>query len=207
MKNDIITNKLNKLRFFLKEYFIKNTYPPTIREICNYMGFKSTSSAHKYLRLLRDLGEISIDSNISRGIKLEKNIFELPGINLVPLLSSIVSGQQLFAEESYTKHIPLPQSFFGYNDNLLLIKVSGSSMIDVGINDGDYIVIHKQPFASSGDIIAALIDNEYITVKRYYIDHNNVVRLHPENKNMSDVYPENIQVLGIVKGLIRTEVK
>ena len=87
-----------------------------------------------------------------------------------------------------------------------MLKVSGSSMIDVGINDGDFILINKQSYATNGDIIAALIDDEYATVKRYFLE-NNRVRLHPENRNMSDFYPENIKILGVVKGLIRTEVK
>ncbi|MGI6136299.1 MAG: transcriptional repressor LexA [Christensenellales bacterium] len=206
MKKNTINENINKLRVFLKDYFLQNSYPPTVREICDYMGFKSTSSAHKYLRILSDIGDISINSNISRGIRLENKLLGISEFYYVPLVGEITAGQPIFAEESYSAYFSIPKSLFGFNNTFFMLKVSGSSMIDVGINDGDFILINKQSYATNRDIIAALIDDEYATVKRYFLE-NNRVRLHPENRNMSDFYPENIKILGVVKGLIRTEVK
>lgn len=206
MKNSNPINKIDKLKVFLKDYFLKNNYPPSIREICDYMGFKSTSSAHKYLQGLEDEGYITIDSNVSRGIKLDRTSFGICEFNNVPLVGEITAGTPIFAEENFSDNFQLPESLFRGDDDLFMLKVSGTSMIEIGINDGDFIVVKKQNTAINGQVVAALIDNENATIKRFFLE-NNRVRLHPENKHMADIYPDNIIILGIVKGLIRTEIK
>ena len=99
MKKNTINENINKLRVFLKDYFLQNSYPPTVREICDYMGFKSTSSAHKYLRILSDIGDISINSNISRGIRLENKLLGISEIYYVTLVGENTAGKPIFDEE------------------------------------------------------------------------------------------------------------
>lgn len=209
MSKNSMEEKLQKLNDFLKKYVALNSRPPTLREICLALNIKSTSTVSVYLRKLEERGEISITSQLSRGICIENSIFNECDFQLVPLIGEITAGSPILAKEETLESFFLPNNLFKNNGQLLfMLTVSGSSMVEIGINNGDFLIIKKQNHAKNGQVIAALIDNELATVKRYFNDEKGL-RLHPENKNMIDIYPEpdGFIILGIVIGLLRTEVK
>lgn len=204
-KNDI-ENILTNLTEYLKDYFSVNHIPPTIREIAGALNIKSTSTVSYYLKKLEQRDIITLNSQLSRGIRLNTTEPMEYDFLKVPLIGEITAGEPILANENFTDVFMLSKNLFSNLDNSFMLKVSGSSMVDIGINDGDYLLIKKQNYALNGQIVVALIDNDLATVKRYFNDALGI-RLHPENKNMQDIYPENLQIIGIVCGLIRTEVK
>jgi len=204
-KNDIETILIN-LTEFLKDYFSSHHRPPTIREIANALDIKSTSTVAYYLKKLEQREIITVNSQLSRGIRLNTTDFMEYDFHKIPLIGEITAGDPILAEENFSDIFVLSKNLFSNLDDSFMLKVTGSSMIEIGINDGDYIIIKKQNYALNGQIVAALIDNDLATIKRYFNDEFGI-RLHPENKDMQDIYPENLQIIGIVRGLIRTEVK
>jgi repressor LexA len=202
----IIEEKLNALSAFLKQYIYAQNKPPTIREICQHVNFSSTSTAYSYLRKLQEKGEILIHKNESRGISFQGQILKPSEFSEIPLLGDISAGIPILAQENYFDKFFLPHNLFNASGDLFMLNVSGSSMVEIGINDGDLLIVKSQNYANNGQVVAVLIDEELSTVKRFFKE-NDVVRLHPENKNMSDIFPQTVSILGIVIGLIRTEVK
>ena len=172
-----LNTKLTAVRDFISDTVEARGYPPTMREISTHFGIKSTSSVSYYLKKLEDAGELQINSRLSRGIKLKDKNVPASHLQSVPLVGG----------------------------DIFMLTVEGSSMIEAGINDGDKILVKKQTHAEDGQIVVALVDDECATVKRLKI-RNGEVYLHPENRAMSDLHPENLQILGIVVGLIRTQI-
>ena len=186
---------------FLLSYIRENRYPPTIREICNHVGLDSTSSAVYHLKKLENMGKITRSNNKNRAIEL---IDEYVSNSItLPVLGEIAAGQPILAEESYIDKIDISEDLF-LGTNLFALKVKGDSMINVGIYDGDLVIISKQSVANNGEIVACLIDNE-ATVKRFYKE-NGYFRLQPENSTMRPIFTDHLQVLGKVVGLIRTRI-
>ena len=183
-------------------YFMKqNHYPPTIREICAELNLDSTSSAVYHLKKLEKMGKISRNSSKNRAIELasESDEENMPHISL-PVLGTISAGQPILAEENLSEKILISENMFS-GTNLFVLKVQGDSMINVGIYDGDYVVISKQSVANNGEIVACLIDNE-ATVKRFYKE-DGYFRLQPENSFMRPIIVDHVEILGKVVGLIR----
>ena len=147
------------------------------------------------------MGKISRSENKNRAIELA----DKPIINSVtlPVVGTIAAGQPILAEENWSDKIIINEKFF-MGANLFVLKVQGDSMIEVGIFDGDYVVISKQSVANNGEIIACLIDNE-ATVKRFYKE-NGYFRLQPENSSMKPIYTDHVEVLGKVVGLLRNHI-
>ena len=164
---------------FLVSYMERFGYPPSIREICSSMQLDSTSSAVYHLKKLEKLGKITRNGSKNRAIELteKSNISSI----VLPVIGEIAAGQPILAEETLLDKIVISESFFT-GTNLFILKVKGDSMIDVGIYDGDYVVISKQSVANNGEIVACLIDTE-ATVKRFYKE-NGYFRLQPENTTM-----------------------
>lgn len=186
---------------FIEEYIYKNNYPPTVREIGEKLNLDSTSSVVYHLKKLEKMGKITRDGSKNRAIELtDKPI--ISSITL-PVVGTIAAGQPILAEESWTDKIIISENFFTGN-NLFVLKVQGDSMIEVGIYDGDFVVISKQSVANNGEIVACLIDNE-ATVKRFYKE-NGFFRLQPENSSMRPIYTDHVEVLGKVVGLIRNHI-
>ena len=186
---------------FIAKYIETNKYPPSIREICSNLHLDSTSSVVYHLKKLEKMGKITRSDNKNRAIELT----DMPNYSTValPVLGTIAAGQPIFAEENLAEHIVVSESFFS-GANLFVLKVQGESMINVGIFDGDYVVISKQSIASNGEIVACLIDNE-ATVKRLYKE-NGYFRLQPENDSMRPIFTDHVEVLGKVVGLIRNRI-
>ncbi len=187
---------------FITSYVRANRYPPTIREICTNVGLDSTSSVVYHLKKLESLGKITRSNNKNRAIELNNDDYVSNNITL-PILGEIAAGQPILAEESWSDRIDISENLF-LGTNLFALKVRGDSMINVGIYDGDIVVISKQSVANNGEIVACLIDNE-ATVKRFYKE-NGYFRLQPENSTMRPIFTDHLEILGKVVGLIRTQI-
>ena len=194
-------NKTQETYEYIESYIAKNNYPPTIREMCDYLKLDSTSSVVYHLKKLEKLGKITRDASKNRAIELT----DKPIINSItlPVVGTIAAGTPILAEESWTDKIVISENFF-VGTNLFVLKVKGDSMIDIGIFDGDFVVVSKQSVANNGEIMACLIDNE-ATVKRFYKE-NGYFRLQPENSSMSPIYTDHVEILGKVVGLIRNSI-
>ena len=186
---------------FVKSYIEDNNYPPTVREICAHLHFGSTSTADYHLKKLSNAGKIEYGGGKNRSIRLldRETISQIS----LPVVGEIAAGYPILAEENYSDNINVSAGLF-HGTNLFVLKVKGESMIDVGIYNGDYVVISKQSVATNGEIVACLIDDE-ATVKRFYKE-NGYYRLQPENPAMSPIYTDHVQILGKVVGLIRNKI-
>lgn len=194
-------NKTQETYEYIENYILKNNYPPTIREMCDHLKLDSTSSVVYHLKKLEKMGKITRDASKNRAIELT----DKPIINSItlPVVGVIAAGQPILAEESWIDKISISENFFT-GTNLFVLKVKGDSMIEIGIFDGDYVVISKQSVARNGEIVACLIDNE-ATVKRFYKE-NGYFRLQPENSSMRPIFTDHVEVLGKVVGLIRNNI-
>ena len=194
-------DKTQEVYEYIEEFIFRNNYPPTIREIGEQLKLDSTSSVVYHLKKLENAGKISRSENKNRAIELT----DKPIINSVtlPVVGTIAAGQPILAEENWADKIIVNENFF-VGSNLFVLKVKGDSMIEVGIYDGDYVVISKQSIANNGEIVACLIDNE-ATVKRFYKE-NGYFRLQPENSSMRPIYTDHVEVLGKVVGLMRNHI-
>ena len=186
---------------YLVSYIERFGYPPTIREICINVGLDSTSSVVYHLKKLEKMGKITRSNNKNRAIELTERQ-NLSSITL-PILGIIAAGQPILAEENLSDKLVISENFFT-GTNLFVLEVKGESMIDIGIFNGDYVVISKQSVANNGEIVACLIDNE-ATVKRYYKE-NGYFRLQPENSSMRPIITDHVSILGKVVGLIRNRI-
>ena len=186
---------------YLVSYIERFGYPPTIREISINVGLDSTSSVVYHLKKLEKMGKITRSNNKNRAIELTERQ-NLSSITL-PILGTIAAGQPILAEEHLSDKLVISENFFS-GSNLFILEVKGDSMIDVGIFNGDYVVISKQSVANNGEIVACLIDNE-ATVKRYYKE-NGYFRLQPENNSMRPIITDHVSILGKVVGLIRNRI-
>lgn len=182
-------------------------YPPSVREICSAVGLKSTSTVHSYLNKLEECGYIKRDSSKTRAIELlhqdesgEPSIADQ--VIAIPLVGEITAGSPILAVEHIEEMIPLPSGWYR-NGSYFILKVKGDSMIDAGILDKDLIIFEQTSYARNGDIVAALIDEEYATVKRFFREEGGRIRLQPENQFYEPIYPEKISILGVSKGLMR----
>lgn len=192
--------KLFAVLDFINAYCEDNGFPPTVRDICQKLGIKSTATAYDYVNRLRDMGHLEKADNKKRAVALKRG----ETVNL-PLIGTVNAGQPVFATENFEGYIPLPASEFK-GDDLFVLRVHGDSMIEAGIFDGDKIIVRKQETAENGDIVVAMFDDgitEGATVKRYYRRDGKFI-LHPENETMSDFVLDEIMLLGKVVGLLRS---
>lgn len=206
------TRELNRLFDFIKSFIDKKGYAPSLREICAEFNYKSTSTASNRLKELEDLGKICITSNKSRAIVItdyENNKFKYLLDNdlllSVPLLGKTAAGLPIDAIENHEDQYYFSKNLFNTSGELYLLKIEGRSMIDAGIDDGDLIVVKKQNTANNGEIIVALVEDDCATVKRFVIKQERCI-LRPENKDMMDIYPTQLTILGIVVGCIKTNI-
>lgn len=207
-KNVEMQQKMEMIKNYIYETVDERGCPPTIREICYKFDIKSTSSASYYLRKLEDAGELRINKQKSRGLEVTGKRLTSRDVVRVPLVGSVTAGIPKLAVEDNDESVYLPQNLFSrVDENTFMLEVEGTSMIDIGINDGDKIIVKQQPTARNGQVVVALIGDEMSTVKRFFLE-NDRIRLHPENKYMQDKYYslDEVKILGLVVGLIRTEI-
>ena len=199
-----LTEKQRAVLEYIKKYILKKSYPPSVREICEAVGLQSTSSVHAHLNSLEKKGYIRRDPAKPRTIEILDEDFNLTQREIVnvPLLGTVAAGQPIYAEENIQDYYPILADMLPNNDTFML-KVRGDSMINVGIFDGDKIIVERCSTASNGEIVVAFTpDSEGATVKRFYKE-NGHYRLQPENDTMDPIIVEEVLILGRVIGLIR----
>lgn len=180
---------------FIKDR-IEEGYPPTVREICAEFGFKSTSTAHRYINNLTAKGLLEKGNNQNRAIWLTGG----NGMK-IPLVGTVTAGIPITAIEEITDYISF-QPARHYSNPLFALKVRGESMINAAILDGDMVVIEQTPYAENGDIVCALVDNESATIKTFYKEDGHY-RLQPENDTMDPIIVDEVSILGKVVGVVR----
>ncbi len=192
--------KLDVVLAFIDRYTDENGFPPTVRDICAELNIKSTATAYDYVNRLKAMGLLQKTAGKKRAVALANT-----GTVRVPLIGTVTAGTPILATENYEGYYTLPTAEFSGED-LFLLTVKGSSMIDAGIYDGDKIVVRKQETANNGDIVVAMFDDgieEGATVKRFYRKNGKFI-LHPENKELSDYVLDEVTILGKVVGLLRS---
>jgi repressor LexA len=200
-----LSNKQQIILNYIKKEITDTGYPPSVREICKAVGLKSTSTVHSHLNTLVKKGYIRKGDNKNRAIEVidtEDAFSDIPKKEVVniPLVGKIAAGEPILAVENIDDIFPLPVEWVGNNETFVL-QVKGHSMIDAGILSGDYVVISSQNTARNGDIVAALLDDE-TTLKRFYKEKD-YFRLQPENKTMEPIIVKDVNILGILKCVIR----
>lgn len=202
MSKEKLTEKQKQILSIIKSSILSKGYPPSVREMCNAVGLSSTSSVHAHLESLAKKGYIKKDSSKPRTIEVMDETFNMSRREIVnvPVVGTVTAGEPIFVTENYTNYFPLPVDVLGNNETFML-EVSGESMINAGIFDGDTIIVSRQPVAENGEIVVAMIDDS-ATVKRFYKEKN-YYRLHPENDFMEDIIVKEVEILGKVIGLLR----
>lgn len=192
--------KLIMVMDYIRRFTEENGYTPSVREIAQECGIKSTATVHSYLEKLKSRGLLYKADNKKRSMTIGRSA----GVS-IPLVGTVTAGQPIFAYENYEDYYTFPTSEFR-GDELFMLRVEGTSMINAGIFDGDKIVVRRQPTAENGEIVVALID-DFATVKRLYRRNGEIV-LHPENDALSDMIfaDGEVAILGKVVGLIRTDI-
>lgn len=197
-----ISAKQQEILEYIKETILKKGYPPAVREICEAVHLKSTSSVHSHLETLEENGYIRRDPTKPRTIEILDDCFNLTRREVVnvPLVGAVAAGQPILAQENIENYFPVPSELLP-NQEAFMLKVKGDSMINAGIFDGDQIIVAQQETAENGDIVVALLDDS-ATVKRFFKETDRI-RLQPENDAMDPIFATDVQVLGKVVGLIR----
>ncbi|MCI9559184.1 transcriptional repressor LexA [Candidatus Ventrimonas sp. KK005] len=202
MSQGKITSKQKEILEYIKETILKKGYPPTVREICEAVRLKSTSSVHSHLETLERNGFIRRDPTKPRAMEILDDMFGLTRREMVqiPMIGTVTAGQPILAEENIEDYFPVPADLLP-NTQTFMLRIKGNSMINAGIFDGDRVIVERTPTAENGDIVVALIDDS-ATVKRFYKE-DGYYRLQPENDAMEPIIVTNMNVLGKVIGLFR----
>ena len=202
MSQGKITSKQQEILQYIKDMILRKGYPPTVREICEAVHLKSTSSVHSHLETLERNGYIRRDPTKPRAMEILDDTFGLTRREMVqvPVIGTVAAGQPILAEENIEDYFPIPANMLP-NSQTFMLRVKGSSMINAGILEDDYVIVEQTSSASNGDIIVALIDDS-ATVKRFYKEDRHY-RLQPENDTMEPIHVDQVVTLGIVVGLFR----
>ena len=202
MSQGKITDKQREILEYIKEMILKKGYPPAVREICEAVHLKSTSSVHSHLESLEKNGYIRRDPTKPRTIEILDDDFALTRREVVnvPVIGTVAAGTPILAEQNIEDYLPIPAEMLP-NKEVFMLKVKGNSMIEVGIYSGDKVIVAKQPDAENGDKVVALVDDS-ATVKTFYKE-NGHFRLQPENSTMDPIILDHVEILGKVIGLFR----
>lgn len=197
-----ISSKQKEILEYIKNEIINRGYPPAVREICEAVHLKSTSSVHSHLETLEKNGYIRRDPTKPRAIEIVDDSFNMTRRDMVniPIVGTVTAGQPILAVENIEGYFPLLGEDVPQGETFML-HVKGESMINAGILDGDMIIVEKQATARNGEMVVALIDDS-VTVKTFYKE-NGHFRLQPENDTMDPIIVDDMQVLGKVRGLYR----
>ena len=196
----------------MKKTIAAKGYSPTVREICQALSIKSTSTVHSDIKALEDKGLVRKDPSKPRtvlpvdmmpGSSVHRQRDDINTISL-PVIGRVAAGEPILAEQNIVDEMPMPARFVGPGNNFIL-TVSGDSMVNVGINDGDYLIVQESHEASNGEIVVALVNDGFesgATVKRFYKESDHI-RLQPENDFMDPIIAKDVTVVGKVKGVFR----
>ena len=202
MSKGKITEKQREILEYIKETILSKGYPPAVREICEAVNLRSTSSVHAHLESLEKNGYIRRDPTKPRAIEIIDDTFNLTRREMVnvPMVGQVAAGEPILAEQNISNYFPIPMEFMPNNDTFML-TVKGESMINVGIYDGDYVLVEQCNTARNGDMVVALVDDS-ATVKTFYKE-DGYYRLQPENDSMDPIIVFDCQILGKVIGVFR----
>ena len=198
-----ITAKQQEILEYIKDCILKKGYPPAVREICEAVHLRSTSSVHAHLETLEKNGYIRKDPTKPRTIEIVDDTFNLTRREIanIPMVGRVAAGEPILAEQNIVDYFPMPANMLP-NTETFMLKVRGDSMVNVGIFDGDLIFVHSCSSAENGEIIVALVDDS-ATVKRFYKEKDHI-RLQPENDTMDPIIVSDCTILGKVFGVFRT---
>ena len=207
-----LSRKQREVFEFIKNYIENNGYPPAVRDICSGVNLSSPSTVHGHISNLVKLGYLKKDSLKNRALAISEEYKEdssEPVLKTessysdyleVPVIGQVAAGQPVLAVENIERTFPLPMEF-AKNRDVFMLRVKGDSMINIGILDGDYVIVRREETASNGDIVVALVDDS-ATVKRFYKE-DGYFRLQPENDYMEPILVTELKILGKVAGLFR----
>ncbi len=197
-----ISKKQLEILEYIKSEILRIGYPPAVREICEAVNLRSTSSVHAHLESLEKNGYIRRDPTKPRAIEIIDDTFNLTRREMVnvPMVGQVAAGEPILAEQNISNYFPIPMEFMPNNDTFML-TVKGESMINVGIYDGDYVLVEQCSTARNGDMVVALVDDS-ATVKTFYKEEG-YYRLQPENDSMDPIIVLDCQILGKVIGVFR----
>ena len=198
-----ITAKQREILEYIKEEILQRGYPPAVREICEAVHLKSTSSVHSHLETLEKNGYIRRDPTKPRAIEICDDSFQMVRTETVsiPVVGTVAAGVPILAEENITQYFPVPADIIPKGEPSFVLKVKGDSMINAGILSGDQIFVQMCNTARNGDMVVALVDDS-ATVKTFYKEEGHI-RLQPENDEMDPIIVEDCQILGKVYGVLR----
>ena len=205
MKGNAITKRQLDVLNYIKKYIAEHGYPPAIREICKGVNLSSPATVFVHMKHLEELGYIKTTSNKFRTIEIlcENEYLETnEDIVKVPLLGKITAGSPITAIEQPNEFFDIPASLIPATATVFTLHVSGESMINAGIYDGDYVIVQKQSTAKNGDIVVAMTEENEATIKTFYKESNHI-RLQPENDTMDPIILDNCVILGKAIGLYR----
>ena len=194
-----VENKKKAVLDFIKKEMNEKGYPPSVREIMKELNMSSPNAVYCYLKKLEADGLIRKSASKNRAIEIVEFEAYTPDIQ-IPVVGEVAAGRPILATENIEEYVPLPKNMFNRGE-MFILKVVGESMINAGILNGDQIIVRMQNVAENGEIVVAMIDG-CATVKRFYKEKTRI-RLQPENDTMSPIYAEDVQIVGIVVGLLR----
>lgn len=202
MSKGKISKKQEEILQYIKSQILERGFPPAVREICDAVSLKSTSSVHSHLETLEKNGYIRRDPTKPRAIEILDDNFNLTRREMVqvPMLGRVAAGEPILAQENIEEYFPIPVEFLPNND-VFMLRIHGESMINAGILDGDYVVVEKRNTASNGEMVVAMIE-EGATVKTFYKEEG-VIRLQPENDTMEPFILTDVEILGKVIAVFR----
>ena len=197
-----ISTKQREILEYIKAQILERGFPPAVRDICEAVNLKSTSSVHSHLETLEKNGYIRRDPTKPRAIEILDESFNFTRREMVnvPLVGRVAAGEPLLAEQNVENYFPIPMEFMP-NAQTFMLTVRGESMVNAGIFDGDMVLVEQRNFARNGEMIVALVDDG-ATVKTFYKEEG-VIRLQPENDFMDPIIVSDCQILGKVIGVFR----
>lgn len=202
MSDRKITAKQEEILAYIKNEILKRGFPPAVREICQAVGLKSTSSVHSHLESLEKNGYIRRDPTKPRAIEILDDSFQMVRREMVnvPIIGTVAAGQPILAEQNIEGYFPVPSELMP-NAQSFILKVKGESMINAGILNGDSVIVQRQSTARNGEMVVALVEDS-ATVKTFYKE-DGYYRLQPENDTMEPIIVDDCKILGKVYGVFR----
>lgn len=202
MASGRITAKQEEILNYIKNEILERGFPPAVREICQAVNLKSTSSVHSHLESLEKNGYIRRDPTKPRAIEILDDSFNMIRREMVnvPIVGTVAAGQPILAQQNIDSYFPIPSEYMP-NEQSFILRVKGESMINAGIMDGDCVLVKQQSAADNGDMVVALVEDS-ATVKTFYKE-NGHIRLQPENDTMEPIIVDDCQILGKVFGVFR----
>jgi repressor LexA len=195
-----LSKRQSEILKFIKDFVKDYDYSPSYREIGDALGISSPATIHQHMQTLKGKGYLDIDANAPRSVQLTSKVMKLSKAIELPLRGLITAGNPIEAiEENETIGVPAE---FVTSDNSYVLKVKGTSMIDEGIWDGDYVVVEYNPSPQNGDVVVALLDNAYVTLKKFFRETDRI-RLQPANPTMKPIYVKDLIIRGVVRAIIR----